>query len=59
VHNAQIFGDAVHVSFSVDPDNEAWQIYRERTGGNMTHWEKHHPSIEDIFLDIMRRDDEN
>ncbi len=54
VHNAQIFGSAVHISFKHKPDPGSWQNYRDLTEGNIIHWEKQIPSIEDVFLDLMR-----
>lgn len=54
VHNAQIFGDAVHVSFTDNPGPENWKNYRALSGNNLIRWEKQTPSIEDVFLDLMR-----
>jgi len=59
VQNAQIFGDAVHVSFVDNPGPEDWKNYRTLSGNNMIRWEKQTPSIEDVFLDLMRGDHEN
>jgi ABC-2 type transport system ATP-binding protein len=54
IHNAQIFGDAVHVSFKEVPNEDDWEQYRRQTSGNIKDWQAHQPSIEDVFLDIMR-----
>ena len=54
VHSVQIFGNAVHVSFSKTPDEESWRRYQNESGLNITDWKKQDPSIEDVFLDIMR-----
>jgi ABC-2 type transport system ATP-binding protein len=59
VKNAQIFGDAVHVSFIDNPGPDAWQNYRTLSGNNMIRWERQTPSIEDVFLDLMRGGHEN
>jgi ABC-2 type transport system ATP-binding protein len=59
VKNAQIFGDAVHVSFIDNPGPDAWQNYRTLSRNNMIRWERQTPSIEDVFLDLMRGGHEN
>lgn len=54
VNQTQLFGDSVHVSFLKTPLETDWQKWQKDSGGNLQSWDKHSPSIEDIFLDLMR-----
>jgi ABC-2 type transport system ATP-binding protein len=58
VHTIQKFGDTLHISFHEIPDQAIWERYRNETAGNLVSWERIDPSIEDIFLEMMERNDE-
>jgi len=58
VHTTQKFGDALHVSFYEQPGDTYWQDCLRSTAGNLRQWSVHHPSIEDIFLELMESDHE-
>jgi ABC-2 type transport system ATP-binding protein len=53
VHTIQKFGDALHVSFHNQPDENYWQDCQRSTSGNLKNWARQQPSIEDIFLELM------
>ena len=53
VHDSQMFGDALHVSFSNDPDEAFWQDVEQNISGGIRRRHKIDPSIEDIFLSLM------
>jgi ABC-2 type transport system ATP-binding protein len=53
VHNTQLFGDSLHVSFYGNPKVGRWQKWKKATGGNLFKWKLHPPSMEDVFLDLM------
>jgi ABC-2 type transport system ATP-binding protein len=53
VHSTQMFGDALHVSFSSEPQKEDWKNWKNQAGENMQTWGKTSPSIEDVFLESM------
>jgi ABC-2 type transport system ATP-binding protein len=52
VHTKQLFGDALHVSFEQEPSESSWLEWQKSTHGNLQHWQKHDPSIEDVFLEV-------
>ncbi len=54
VHDTRLFGDSVHVSFDGAPPDSAWEEWRESSGGTIERWEREMPSIEDVFLDLIR-----
>jgi ABC-2 type transport system ATP-binding protein len=49
----QLFGDALHVVFNVDPPGQRWNEWQAQTRGNLQAWSKHPPSIEDVFMDLI------
>jgi len=53
VHDSQMFGDALHVSFSNDPDEAFWRDVEQNISGGIRRRHKIDPSIEDIFLSLM------
>ena len=53
VHDSQMFGDALHVSFSEDPDETFWRETDQNIPGGIRRRQKIDPSIEDIFLSLM------
>ncbi len=54
VHSIQLFGDALHVSFTTPPGEGDWHRWREATGGNLQSWQPQEPTVEDVFLEAMR-----
>ena len=54
VHSIQLFGDALHVSFAQPPQPGDWRGWQDAVGSSLSHWEAHPPTIEDIFLDLIR-----
>jgi len=54
----QLFGDALHVSFSQEPAPGDWQAWQQASAGLLQSWRRIAPSIEDIFLDHMGAPDE-
>lgn len=55
VRAIQLSGDTLHVGFDTVPAASDWQAWINATAGNLEEWESHPPSIEDVFLDLMRR----
>lgn len=55
VYATQMFGDALHVSFSENPADADWQRWQSETGGNLSSWHTEKPSIEDVFLDLINQ----
>ncbi|MCB0276767.1 MAG: ABC transporter ATP-binding protein [Calditrichaeota bacterium] len=53
VRGIQLFGDALHVSFSEKPSPETWREWARRGGFPGLRWEEISPSIEDVFLAHM------
>lgn len=51
----QLFGDALHVSLENQPGEKQWQQWQQESGGNLQSWEEQDPSIEDIFLNLIRQ----
>jgi ABC-2 type transport system ATP-binding protein len=49
----QLFGDALHVVFDVDPPEERWVEWRASSQGNLLSWGRQPPSIEDVFMDFI------
>jgi ABC-type multidrug transport system ATPase subunit len=49
----QLFGDALHVVFDVDPPEERWVEWRALSRGNLDSWGRQPPSIEDVFMDFI------
>ena len=54
VHTTQIFGDALHVSFNGKQNQSTWKFWQQETGSNLLFWQLQEPSIEDVFLDLMK-----
>ncbi len=52
VRMTQLFGDAIHVSFSTLPAESQWLAWQRQSGHLLQSWKKIRPSIEDIFLDL-------
>jgi ABC-2 type transport system ATP-binding protein len=57
VHTTQLFGDALHVAFSSNPTRMDWQTWQQSSEGNLTEWANQNPSIEDIYLDLMHKEE--
>ena len=53
VRGIQLFGDALHVSFSEKPSPETWREWARRGDFPGLRWEEISPSIEDVFLAHM------
>ena len=49
----QLFGDALHVVFDVEPPEERWAEWRALSRGNLESWGRQPPSIEDVFMDFI------
>ncbi len=49
----QLFGDALHVVFDVEPPEERWAEWRALSRGNLESWGRQLPSIEDVFMDFI------
>jgi ABC-2 type transport system ATP-binding protein len=50
VRQIQLFGNAVHVSFSEKPSPEKWQQWQKNTAGQLLKWSYQKPSMEDLFM---------
>ncbi len=48
----QLFGDALHVVFDVEPSEGRWVEWRALSKGNLESWTRQSPSIEDVFMDF-------
>ena len=49
----QLFGDALHVVFNVEPPEGRWAEWRASSGGNLETWARQSPSIEDVFMEFV------
>ncbi len=54
VYSTQMFGDALHVSFSENPLDRDWQNW-QKACSEIRDWQVQPPSIEDVFLDMMEK----
>ena len=54
VRGIQLFGDCLHVGFSVDPDAGLREGWRRESGDALLSWERQEPGIEDVFLELIR-----
>ncbi|MBN1885045.1 MAG: ABC transporter ATP-binding protein [Candidatus Krumholzibacteriota bacterium] len=52
----QLFGDSLHVSFDGEPPRERLGEWRSVLGDRLDEWTRIEPSIEDLFLDLLRGD---
>ena len=59
VHDTQLFGDVLHVSFQQDPDSSAWKSWQQQATGALQQWQRQQPSIEDVFLDLISGHEQN
>jgi ABC-2 type transport system ATP-binding protein len=55
VHSIQLFGDAVHITFLKNPEISDWQEWQNKTRGNLKNWQRQRPSIEDVFLESIKK----
>ncbi len=53
VMTTQLFGDAVHAVFRAEPEDAQWRAWVTESRGNLEHWNRQVPSIEDVFLERM------
>lgn len=53
VRSTQMFGDSLHISFDVAPEDSDWKSWRQDSNQNLTSWQPQTPSIEDVFLEFM------
>jgi ABC-2 type transport system ATP-binding protein len=56
VHNIQLFGNTIHVSFKKQPDSQSWKRWKNDSQQNLKNWKPLTPTIEDVFLDIIREE---
>ena len=56
VHDTQLFGAAIHVSFLSQPKTEEWASWQEKLGDNLRLWHQHPPSMEDVFMELIREE---
>ncbi|MFQ6112715.1 MAG: ABC transporter ATP-binding protein [bacterium] len=54
--SVQIFGDRLHVSFTRDLDAGSLSTIRDKSPGSISNIEKIQPSIEDTFLELMKKE---
>jgi ABC-type multidrug transport system ATPase subunit len=52
----QLFGNAIHVSFSNEPSEEHWKTWQEQTAGQLRKWGSQMPSMEDLFMYFIDRE---
>jgi ABC-type multidrug transport system ATPase subunit len=52
VKQIQLFGDAIHISFVRKPTEDEWTSWQKQTSHNLQLWEQHLPSMEDVFMDL-------
>jgi ABC-2 type transport system ATP-binding protein len=50
VRQIQLFGNAVHVSFSKEPSSDDWHNWQDQTSGQLQKWNTQKPSMEDLFM---------
>ena len=53
VHDTQLFGNAIHVSFITVPKETNWHKWQEETSQNLLNWIPHSPSMEDVFMEFI------
>ena len=53
VHDTQLFGDVLHVSFLQIPEASAWKSWQKQADGELLQWQRQQPSIEDVFLNLI------
>lgn len=53
VHDTQLFGNAIHVSFITVPEATNWHKWQEETSQNLLNWIPHSPSMEDVFMEFI------
>lgn len=56
VHNTQLFGNSIHVSFKEQPHSQSWARWAKESQQNLKNWEPLTPTIEDVFLDLIREE---
>ncbi len=56
IRQTQLFGNALHVSFSERPSPEDWQKWQKQSGGDLKNWIDHEPSMEDVFLYLINQE---
>jgi drug efflux transport system ATP-binding protein len=56
VQQIHLFGNAIHLSFSITPADDDWKKWQQRTAGNLTGWTLQTASIEDVFMDIISQE---
>jgi ABC-2 type transport system ATP-binding protein len=49
----QLFGDALHVVFDVEPPENRWKEWQALSQGNLESWGRQSPSIEDVFMEFI------
>ncbi len=54
VHNTQLFGDSLHVSFNQIPGSQDWSRWERESNSSLKNYEPITPTIEDVFLDLIR-----
>lgn len=54
VHGTQLFGDAIHTSFTKIPAEEEWLSWQKETSNNLIEWRKQKPSMEDVFMELTK-----
>jgi ABC-2 type transport system ATP-binding protein len=52
----QLFGNAIHVSFSSEPSEANWKTWQEQTARQLQKWDSHMPSMEDLFMYFIERE---
>lgn len=53
VHNTQLFGDSLHVSFKQMPGSSDWSRWMRESNSNLKNYGPITPTIEDVFLDLI------
>jgi ABC-2 type transport system ATP-binding protein len=53
INSVQLFGDTLHVSFNIEPNDAYWSTLASNAGIAIESWHKIDPSIEDVFLNLM------
>jgi drug efflux transport system ATP-binding protein len=56
VQQIHLFGNTIHLSFSITPADDDWKKWQQQTAGNLTGWTLQTASIEDVFMDIISQE---
>jgi ABC-2 type transport system ATP-binding protein len=57
IKHTQLFGNAIHISCKKTPTQTDWRNWQKETGKNLHKWYPQSPSMEDIFMELVKGED--